>query len=126
MVRDPLSDTDDPDLEMVVGTLDDEDCRNIVRQLDEPRTASELVERCDIPRSTLYRKLDRLTESTLLREGTEIRQDGNHAGRYEVDFTEVIVECDDAREFDIEIERPARRADERLAELWSEVGKEVR
>ncbi|MUV85052.1 helix-turn-helix domain-containing protein [Natronomonas sp. CBA1123] len=126
MVRDPLSDTDDPDLETVVGTLDDEDCRNIVRQLDEPRTASELVERCDIPRSTLYRKLDRLTESTLLREGTEIRQDGSHAGRYEVDFTEVIVECDDDREFGIEIERPARRADERLAELWSEVGKEVR
>ena len=73
MVRDPLSDTDDPDLETVVGTLDDEDCRNIVRQLDEPRTASELVERCDIPRSTLYRKLDRLSEATIVRTPRRFR-----------------------------------------------------
>lgn len=121
MVRDPLADDDDPELETVLGVLYDEDCRAIVQQLDEPRTARELVERCDIPRSTLYRKLDQLTEASLLYEGTEIREDGSHASRYEIDFREVIVTCDDDREFDIEVERPARRADERLAELWSEV-----
>ncbi|QLD90755.1 helix-turn-helix domain-containing protein [Natronomonas salina] len=125
MVRDPLGAEEDPDLDTVLGALYDEDCRAIVAALDEPRTASELVERCDIPRSTLYRKLDRLTESTLLYEGTEIRQDGSHAGRYEVDFKEVVVTRDGDRVLDVEIERPARRADERLAELWSEVRKEL-
>ncbi|MFQ3320314.1 MAG: DNA-binding transcriptional ArsR family regulator [Natronomonas sp.] len=125
MVRDPLAGDDAPDLDAVLGALYDEDCRAIIRELDEPRTASELTERCDIPRSTLYRKLDTLTEASLLAEGTEIRDDGSHAGRYEIDFREVIVACDDEREFDIEIERPARRADERLAELWSEVREEL-
>jgi DNA-binding transcriptional ArsR family regulator len=125
MVRDPLADDDDPGLEAVVGALDDDDCRAIVRELDEPRTARELVGRCDIPRSTLYRKLDLLAEATLVREGTEIRQDGSHANRYEVDFEDVVITCDENCELGVEIERPARRADERLAEMWSEVRKEL-
>jgi DNA-binding transcriptional ArsR family regulator len=125
MVRDPLGADEDPDLDTVLGALYDEDCRTIVAELDEPRTASELLERCDVPRSTLYRKLDRLTSATLLYEHTEIRADGSHAGRYEVDFREVVVTCDDDRVLDVEIDRPARRADERLAELWSEVKKEL-
>jgi DNA-binding IclR family transcriptional regulator len=125
MVRDPLGEEEDPDLDAVLGALYDEDCRAIVAEFDEPRTASELVDRCDIPRSTLYRKLESLTESTLLYEGTEIRADGSHAGRYEVDFREVVVTCDEERVLDVEIERPARRPDERLADLWSEVRKEL-
>lgn len=125
MVRDPLADEEDPDLVEILGALYDEDCRRIVEALEEPRTASELLERVDIPRSTLYRKLDQLTDATLLYEGTEIRRDGSHAGRYEVDFREVVVTCDETRHLDVEVERPARRADERLAELWSEVRKEL-
>jgi DNA-binding transcriptional ArsR family regulator len=124
MVRDPLGEEDDPGLEAVVAALDDADCRAILRELDEPRTAGELVDRCDIPRSTLYRKLDQLTEATLLREGTAIRQDGSHANRYEVDFDDVVITRNDS-ELDVEIERPARRADERLADMWSEVRKEL-
>lgn len=125
MVRDPLADVDDPDLKTVLGALYDDDCRAIVEQLDEPRTARDLVDRCDIPRSTLYRKLEQLTDATLVHEGTEIREDGSHAGQYEIDFSEVVVICDDARKLDVEIERPARRPDDRLAELWSEVKKEL-
>ncbi len=125
MVRDPLADADDPDLDAVLGALYDDDCRTIIEHLEEPRTARELVERCDIPRSTLYRKLEQLTDATLLYEGTEIRSDGSHASRYEVDFDEVVITRDGASELDVEIERPARHADERLADLWSEVKKEI-
>lgn len=125
MVRDPLADEDDPDLETVVGALYDDDCRTIMAELGEPRTASELLERCDIPRSTMYRKLDRLTEATLLYESTEIRADGSHASRYEIDFRDVVVSHDGDGELSVQIERPARRADERLAELWSEVKQEL-
>lgn len=124
MVRDPLEDDGDPDLDTVLGVLYDEDCRAILAELEEPRTASDLLERCDIPRSTLYRKLDQLTEATLLYESTEIRSDGSHAARYEVDFREVLIRYGD-RTLDLEVERPVRRPDERLAELWSEVRREL-
>lgn len=124
MVRDPLGGPDAPALDDVLEALSDEDCRRILRNLEEPRNASDLQERCDIPRSTLYRKLDLLTDASLLVEGTEIRSDGSHAGRYEVNFDEVIVGYDEA-ELTLEMERPARSADERLAELWSKVRKET-
>ena len=78
MVRDPLVEDDDPDVGMVVEALHDEDCRVILEELEEPRTASELLDRCEIPRSTLYRKLDLLTETglveTRLRLGPEFTQ----------------------------------------------------
>lgn len=125
MVRDPLVEDDAPDAETVLGALHDEDCRAILTELTEPRTARELLERCEIPRSTLYRKIDRLAEATLVREGTEIRKDGSHASRYELDFEEIIITRDADVEIDIEIERPAKRADERLAEMWSEVRREL-
>lgn len=125
MVRDPLAGDEAPDLDAVLDTLDDEDCRDIIRHLDEPRTASELLDVCDVPRSTLYRKLEQLTTASLLAEGTAIRPDGSHASRYEIDFREVVVLLEDDRSLDVEIERPARRADDRLAELWSEVSKEL-
>jgi DNA-binding transcriptional ArsR family regulator len=125
MVRDPLADDEDPGLEAVVNALEDPDCRAIIRELNQPRTARELVDCCDIPRSTLYRKLNRLTEATLLREGTEIREDGSHANRYEIDFEDVVITQNDDNELAVEIERPARRAEERLADMWSEVRKEL-
>lgn len=125
MVRD-LSDGDDsPDLDTVLGALQDDDCRTILSELTEPRTARELLDRCDIPRSTLYRKLDRLAEATLVREGTEIREDGSHANRYQLNFEEILITRDTNVEIEIEIERPKTRADERLADMWSEVRREL-
>jgi len=124
MVRDSLGGDDDPDADAVLTALQDEDCRAILAELEEVRTARDLLERCEIPRSTLYRKLDRLTTATLVREGTEIRADGSHANSYEIDFEDVIITRGDG-DLEVEIERPARRADERLAEMWSEVRKEI-
>lgn len=125
MVRDPSAGDDAPEVDAVLAALHDDDCRTILAELTEPRTAGELLERCEIPRSTLYRKLDRLVEATLVREGTEIRENGSHASRYEVDFEEVILTRNGDVEIDVEIERPAKRADERLAEMWSEVRREL-
>ena len=125
MVRDPSAGDDAPEVDAVLAALHDDDCRTILAELTEPRTAGELLERCEIPRSTLYRKLDRLVEATLVREGTEIRENGSHASRYEVDFEEVILTRNGDVEIDVVIERPAKRADERLAEMWSEVRREL-
>ena len=123
MVRDPLSGDDPPDLQSVLDALDDPDCRTIIEHLDEPMTASEVSEECDIPMSTTYRKLDLLTEASLLAEGTEIRPDGHHATRYRTDFNEVIVALAEDRSLDVEIERPAEDAADRLASMWGEVRK---
>ncbi|WP_251343174.1 winged helix-turn-helix domain-containing protein [Haloplanus halophilus] len=125
MVRDPLSGDDPPDLQSVLDALDDADCRTIIQHLDEPMTATEVSEECDIPMSTTYRKLDLLTEASLLAEGTEIRPDGHHATRYEVDFDAVAIGLTEDRELDVTIDRPSRTADERLASLWGEVRKET-
>lgn len=88
-------------------------------------TAAELATTCDIPQSTLYRKLELLSETTLLEESTVIRQDGHHASRYAIDFTEIRLVLEADRTLAATVERPARTADERLAELWSEVGREL-
>jgi len=125
MVRDPIGGESMPTAEEVCAALDDPDCREIIRNLDEPMTAAELTARCDIPQSTLYRKLELLNEATLLEESTEIRRDGHHASKYSVAFEEIGLSLDEDRNLEVTIERPARSADERLAEMWSEVRKET-
>jgi len=127
MARDLPEPGDQPDLQAVLNALEDKDCRTIVRALDEPMTASEVSERCDIPTSTTYRKLDLLSDASLLAEGTEVRSDGHHATLYDVDFEEVVValEDDQRRELEVSVVRPGRSADERLAALWSEVRRET-
>jgi DNA-binding transcriptional ArsR family regulator len=125
MVRDPFAEDDIPELQDILDALDDPDCRAIVRVLDEPMTADEIADAADIPLSTTYRKLDLLTEASLLEEGTEIRPDGQHASQYTVAFDEVIIGLAESREFEVDISRRPRTADERLANLWSEVQKET-
>jgi len=125
MVRDPFADEEAPDLQEVLDALDDEDCRNIVTALKEPMTADQISEAADVPLSTTYRKLDLLTEASLLEEGLEIRADGQHASRYTIAFEEVVIALTETHEFDVQISRRPRAADERLANLWSEVRKET-
>ena len=123
MLRD-LAD-DGPELQALLDALDDPACRTIIQELEEPMTASELADETDIPLSTLYRKIDLLTDASLLNELTEIREDGHHTSRYRVAVESVSIELDDNREFDVTIERPPQSTDERLERLWSEVRKET-
>lgn len=125
MVRDPFAESEGPDLDALLDALSDPDCRTLVSAIDDPMTANELSETCDIPQSTTYRKLDQLSDATLLEELTEIRSDGRHTTRYAVAFEDVQVSLTDDREFALEITRPKRTADERLADMWSEVQKEL-
>jgi len=125
MVRDPFADEDVPDVEELLGALEDPDCRTIIRRLEEPMTASELSDECEIPLSTIYRKLDTMSDATLLDELTEVRGDGHHTTRYEIAFDEVRLVLEDDRSLEVDVSRPARTADERLADMWSEVSKEL-
>ncbi|RLM72999.1 helix-turn-helix domain-containing protein [Halorubrum sp. Atlit-26R] len=133
MVRDPSRDPEPPSVDEVLDALADDAARRIVAALTEPKTASELSEECDIPLSTTYRKLEKLTDASLLSESTDIRRDGQHTTRYSVSFDAVTVSVDgdgdegdaDRREFDVEFSRPERTRDERLADLWSELREET-
>ncbi|MEF8813677.1 MAG: helix-turn-helix domain-containing protein [Halovenus sp.] len=124
MVRDPFAD-ETPDLQSVLDALEDPDCREIVRALSEPMTAEEISEATDVPLSTTYRKLELLTEAGFVEEDIEIRTDGQHASRFTVAFEELTISLSEDREFTLDITLRSRTADERLADIWSEVRKET-
>jgi DNA-binding transcriptional ArsR family regulator len=125
MVRDPVAEKSTPELTTVLDALDDDDCRRIVSVLSEPMTASEISEASGVPLSTTYRKVELLTDASLLYEGIEVRSDGQHASRYALDFEAVVIALDEAREFEVDIAHRARSPDQRLENLWSEVRKET-
>ncbi len=124
MVR-AWSPREETDLQAVLDALDDEGARAIVRHLSEPMSASEISKECDIPLSTTYRKLDLLTDASLLEERTEIRSDGHHTTRYVLAFEDVSIGLTEDRKFEVNITRPASSPDERLATLWEEVRRET-
>lgn len=77
----------------VLSALDDPDCRRILAAVtSRPSTASELIDRCDLPSSTAYRKLDRLTEADLIEERTRLRADGNHVSEYACSVSAITLE----------------------------------
>jgi hypothetical protein len=119
-MRDPFA-ADQPQLQDVLDALDDPECRTIVEQLTEPMTARGISTRCGIPLSTTYRKLDLLSDASLVTERTEVGASGRHTAQYIIDFEEVRVALDDDRSLGVAIEHPERTPDERLSDLWSEV-----
>ena len=125
MGDDPATNEDPSPLQAVLDALDDPECQTILRETAEPMTAKELIERCDIPKSTVYRKLDLLSTASLVRERIEIHPEGGRITRYQRDFTDVTISMDDDDQIDVEIRRPKRSADERLANIWSKMGDEL-
>jgi DNA-binding transcriptional ArsR family regulator len=85
------------DTEAVLTALDDPDCRALLEATaEEPLTAGELTDRCGIPRSTTYRKVERLTEAGLLEERVRLSTDGKHASEYRRTFEDVTVSLSEA------------------------------
>jgi len=125
MVPESPADDDRPALQRVLDQLEDPDRRAILRELDEPRTTQQIMDACDLSQTTAYRKLDRLSDTPLVRTTTEVRDDGHHTTRYERAVEGVFVglgdDATDLRLVDDEPESP----DERLARLWSWMGDEL-
>lgn len=84
------------DSEAVLTALDDPDCRALLEATtDEALTAGELTDRCDVARSTTYRKVEQLTEAGLLEEEIRISSEGKHASEYRRTFDDVTISlCD--------------------------------
>lgn len=122
MERDSPTREDSPTLQAILSALDDAECRTILRKASEPMTANELMDTCDIPKSTLYRKLNMLSDAALVRETDTINPGGGRTTRYVRDFEDVNISMDDADEFTVAVERPRRNVDERLEDIWSKMG----
>ena len=88
---DPVTEPD-----RVLDALDDPTCRRLLRATGETAlSASELSERCDVPLSTTYRKLELLTEVGLLDERIRIRRSGKHTSEYRRRVDDVLVSVHD-------------------------------
>lgn len=78
--------------EPALEALDDPDCRALLEAATgTARTAGELIELSGVPRSTTYRKLDRLVEAGLLEERVRISADGAHASEYTRTVGDIVV-----------------------------------
>ena len=94
-----------PGLERVVGVLDDAACREIIAVLEAPKTVSDIADAADLPLSTTYRKLDRLTEAGLVEETVGVRQGRHTKSRYVATFDRIGICLDEERAFRIDVDQ---------------------
>ncbi len=65
--------------------LSDDHARRVLDALDEePLPASDLVERLESSRATVYRRLDSLESAGLVRSSISVQADGHHRRKYRV------------------------------------------
>jgi len=121
----PDNSPSDTELQTVLETLADCECRKILETLERPASAQAVAEHCDLPQTSTYRKLNKLSEAGLIREGTELRTDGNHVTTYERSVTGVMVMLDADNGVELELATTTQRADERLAQFWSRISEEL-
>jgi DNA-binding transcriptional ArsR family regulator len=86
------TDAVDADGQRVMDALGDPDCRRVIGAVAETAlTANECASVCDIPLSTVYRKLELLETAGLVDETLRVRRDGKHANEYRLRFDSVRV-----------------------------------
>lgn len=89
-------DTPEIDPREVLDILDAQRYRALLGTLGEGSfTASELAERLDIPRSTLYRYLNRLVGVGLVEESLRLNPNGHPRNEYARRVTDVVVSLSD-------------------------------
>lgn len=110
--RPGLGTDDDVDPHAVLAALEDEACRTILEATaDESLTATELSEKCGIPTSTMYRKVELLTDAGLVDERIRINTTGKHATEYRKGFEDITVAIVEGGEIDVRITEAEAEAD---------------
>ena len=70
-------------VQSLLDALRDADCRRILEATaDAPLSAKEVAATCDLPLSTVYRKIERLTTARLVEERVRFDGPGKHASEY--------------------------------------------
>ena len=65
-------------------------------------TTGEIVDRCDIPLSSAYHKLERLTDASMIDERVEARADGHHTSKYVLNIEAVLIALSNDQRFGLE------------------------
>jgi len=115
----------DSELQTVLETLADPECRDILNELDTARSASEIADRCDLSETSAYRKLETLSETELVTSGTKLRTDGHHVKTYERDVDSAVVLWEADAGLDAHVLREPMSVSQRLAQFWSRVSEEL-
>lgn len=113
--RDDGSDGGYP-IDRLLDALSDETSRQILSALTEPTTAADLAEDCEIPSSTVYRKLDVLTRAGLVTERIILKPGYGRCNVYERNFEHVAISVEDG-EFSVTVDRPSGERDEGLVAM---------
>ena len=80
----------------ILRALADADTRSILQATSsDPQTAGELADQLDIKRTTLYRKLEWLTELAFLQATCRLKGDGHHTNQYRRTFDGVSIDLSD-------------------------------
>jgi DNA-binding transcriptional ArsR family regulator len=92
------------DADFLLEQLGDPRGRAILSASGRPHTAAEIRELCDIPTSTVYRKLDELSDAGLLEETRRLSDDGAHPTQYRRRFDELRLSFDGAGGVVVEVD----------------------
>ncbi|MFC7229865.1 helix-turn-helix domain-containing protein [Salinirubellus salinus] len=105
-----VSRVDDADeMQALLDAFGDADCRAILEATgEEALTAAEISERVDLPKSTAYRKIDTLSELSLVEEQTRIRRSGKHASEFRRVVEDLYVTTTDDGGIELRVSRLAR------------------
>ena len=110
---------DDIDEQAVFEALADPECRTILERLTEPMTAQEIIDACELPQTSCYRKLDHLVAADLVEKRTNVRTDGHHTTAYVRNCSGVFVALEGSDSFEPDLLREPESAEERLGRFWA-------
>lgn len=89
----------------ILTALEDEYCRTILESMSGSfSTAQQVSERCDMPISTTYRKLNKLVEVGLVDTSIRLRRSGHHTKEFAKGFQALTVRMDGPEGMFIEID----------------------
>jgi DNA-binding transcriptional regulator GbsR (MarR family) len=104
----------------VFALLDDEYARSLLLATShEPMTASELSNQCEMSKSTVYRRLNKLEQCNLVAAVHVPDPDGNHKKRYEAQLDELVVSLTEG-EFELNVQTTTRTREfaDAFTNLW--------
>lgn len=83
----------DDEIDQLLVALNDSKSRRILCETEqEAMSAEEISERCDIPLSTVYRKLDRLVDTGVLDERVRLASHPQYTREYRLNVSAIGIE----------------------------------